>query len=327
MKNTIGRTLRRSARGATAAAVLLASTSIACRTPDVSRRADPVTLPPAAKPMESSHALLVVDVPPRVLATEALGRVVVTPSGGAYLVLRAGPEQLDDDSAWSVVYHAGDDAEAPARPGADASLVSVANELLEAFAPFADVAQVGRLSVTALFGKPGGIGVIEQRWFARDAGRWRADGDARRLAVEPVPPIDAALVRDPEAEARARGVVAEFISDADRADYDAAWSRTSALVKAIMSRTEFERRLSAMQHVGTAGNATPYLAFPASGERLLPGSLVEAWLARQLADGSGVQAVVLRLDDDMEWRVASVVELTAASASSVKSGPPRDAEF
>jgi hypothetical protein len=321
MENTIGRILRRSARGASAAAVLLGCASIACRTPDVSRRAAPVTVPPGAKPMEIS-APLVVDVSPRVV-NEAPARVVVTPSGGAYLVLRAGPEQLDDGSAWGVVYHAGDDAEAPARPGAEAGLVSVANELLEAFAPLADVAQVGRLSVTALFGKTGGIGVMERRWFARDAGRWRADGGARRFAVAPVPPIDAALVRHPEEEARARGAAVEFISDADRGDYDAAWSRTSALAKAIMSRTEFERRLSAFHHVGTAGGAEPYLAFPASGEWFLPGALVEAWLARKLVDGPGVQAVVLRLDDDMEWRVATVLEAKSDSASSVDPGPPR----
>jgi hypothetical protein len=43
---------------------------------------------------------------------------------------------------------------------------------------------------------------------------------------------------------------------------------------------------------------------------------VEVWLAREAAERVGVQVLELRLDDDMEWRIAVVVNLTAAAASS-----------
>jgi hypothetical protein len=133
------------------------------------------------------------------------------------------------------------------------------------------------------------------------------------------------VVRAPDAEARARRVAAEFISETDRADYDAAWSRTSALAKATMTRTEFERRLSALHHAATAGDPRPYLAFPATGERFVPGSFVEGWLARNLDDGLAVQALTLRLDDDLEWRVAAILELTPAPGSPANPAAPPDA--
>jgi hypothetical protein len=47
-----------------------------------------------------------------------------------------------------------------------------------------------------------------------------------------VPAVHAEVVRDPDEEAGARETAAEFITDADRADYDAAWAKTSARVKA-----------------------------------------------------------------------------------------------
>jgi hypothetical protein len=122
------------------------------------------------------------------------------------------------------------------------------------------------------------------------------------------------VVRDRDEEASARDAAAEFLSGGDRADWDAAWSRTSARVKAVMSRVDFERRLSAMPHVDSAGGDRLYLSFAAPGERFLPGALIDAWLARETADGPAVEALTLRLDDDLEWRVAGVLELTAGSA-------------
>jgi hypothetical protein len=191
--------------------------------------------------------------------------VLVMPSGATYLLLRAGPAQLGDAVAWDVLYQAGQEPEDLVRPDAEAGRASAAHELFEVFRPFAEVAHLEHLSVTAMFGEPGGSGAIEQRWFARDAGPWRAEGVPRRLAVAQVPAFDLGGAREPEEEDRARDAAAQFISDADRADYDAAWSRTSALAKAELSRTEFDRRLAARSHADTAGDPKLYLLFAAPG--------------------------------------------------------------
>jgi hypothetical protein len=245
------------------------------------------------------------------------------PSGDAYLVLGAGPEQRMGGDAWNVLYVAGDDPAELERPETRARLASVAAEFVGAFQPMAELAKVQRLSVAALFGTPGGSGVIEQRWFARGAGPWRADGAPRQHAVEQVPTIDGKLVRERQEEAAARDAAVEFISDARRADYDAAWARTSAFTKTTMSRAEFDRHLASMRPVEVPRDAKLYLSFPAT-ERFLPGSFVEAWLARETADGSGVQALTLRLDDDMEWRVAGLLDVSVAPPTPVLASPRKD---
>jgi hypothetical protein len=139
-----------------------------------------------------------------------------------------------------------------------------------------------------------------------------------------VPAIDMDVVRDRDAEARVLHLAAEFVSDTDRADYDAAWSRTSALAKATMTRAEFEHRVSALRRAAGAGDPNLYLALPASGEPLVPGSVLEAWFARKLDDGLALEALMLRLDDDLEWRVASVVELTPTSVAGPTPAAPAD---
>jgi hypothetical protein len=272
-----------------------------------------VSVPDAAATKERGPASAALDAPPRVL---------VMPSGDAYLVLRSRPVQLGDGAAWDVLYLAGGDPADLARPEAQARLASTAGDLLEAFHPLAEVLRLGRLSVTAMVGEPGGRGVTDQRWFARDAGRWRADGAARSQAVAQVPAIDPPVVRDQGEEASARDAATAFISDTERSDYDAAWARTSALVKAVMSRTEFERRLAALSRADGAGGARLYLSFPAPTERFLPGAFMEAWLVRENADGFGVQTLALRLDDDGEWRIAGVVEVTAAPEPTANPTPP-----
>jgi hypothetical protein len=237
------------------------------------------------------------------------------PSGDAHLVLGTGPEQLDGGVMWHVLYLAGPDPAELQRPEADARLASVARDLADAFRPLSEVAQARRLSVTAVLGKPGGSGAIEQRTFVRDAETWRTDGEVRRRAIAHVPGPHAEIVRDPEEEARARDAAAEFLSDASRADYDAAWAKASAVVKVLMSRTEFERHLAALAWVDAPCDEKLYIAFPASAEPFLPGAFVEAWVACDGAD-RGVRALSLRLDDDMEWRVAGAAQLTSAPARS-----------
>ena len=71
------------------------------------------------------------------------------------------------------------------------------------------------------------------------------------------------------------------------------------------------------------GDAKLYLSFPAT-ERFLPVSSIEAWLARDTAEGSGVQALTMRLDDDMEWRVAGVVDVSVAPPAPVVASPRED---
>lgn len=301
----------RSARRVAVAAAILSCAAIACRTPAAGRAAAPESAPPAAE-KESRPASIRLDGAPAVL---------VMPSGDGYLVLRAGPGQ-PADGAWHVVYLAGDDAAALARPGAGARLASIARDFLEAFRPLAEVAQAKRLSVTAVFGKPGGEGAIEQSWFARDGRRWRADGAASR-GVALVPRIEGPVVRDPDEEASARDAAAEFIWDADRADYDAAWARTSALVKAVMSRAEFERRLAALPRADGGGDGKLYLSFSAPVDGFLPGAFMEAWLARESVDGVAIEALALRLDDDMEWRIAGVLQVSPARAPALVFGARR----
>jgi hypothetical protein len=235
------------------------------------------------------------------------------PSGDALLLLGGGLEQLDGGLVWHVSYVAGSDPAELRRPEADERLASVARDLADAFSPLAQVAQARRLVVTAVAGIPGRGGAIEQRAFVRDGETWRAEGDVRRQTIANVPGPDAELVRHPEEEAGARDAASEFLSDASRADYDAAWAKASAVVKVATSRTEFERHLAALGWVGARCDANPYIMFAASVERFLPGTFVEAWAA---CDDRSVRALALRLDDDMEWRVVDAAQLTSAPARS-----------
>jgi hypothetical protein len=137
-----------------------------------------------------------------------------------------------------------------------------------------------------------------------------------------VPAFHDEIVRDREEERSARDAAAGFISDADNADYDAAWARTSALAKAMMSRVDLERVLAPMAHVGSAGDPTLYLSYSAPPGRILPGAFMEAWLVRDTVGGPIVDSLVLRFDDDLEWRVAGMLELTTAPAPSVLPAMP-----
>ncbi len=316
--------MMRCARAA-ATAALLSCGAVACAGTRASSDAAPAAAPPAVstdapRPVSAARTGESWPAPIPALARPV---VLVMPSGEAYLVLGAGPEQRMGSDAWNVVYVAGHDPAELAQPEIRARLASIAADLVGAFQPVAELAKVQRLSVAALFGTPGGSGVIEQRWFARGAGPWRADGAPRQYAVEQVPAVDGKIVRERQEEAAARDAAVEFMSDAGRADYDAAWARTSAFTKTTMSRAEFDRHLASMRPVDAPGDAKLYLAFPAT-ERFLPGSFMEAWLARETAEGSGVQALSLRLDDDMEWRVAGLVDVSVPPQTPVLASPRAD---
>jgi hypothetical protein len=318
---------------AVATLALLSSGALACGAPRASGKAGPAAAPPGVvaganrtasvaagghgagpDPGESRAAPSSVQTRPVVL---------VMPSGEAYLVLGLGPDPRSGADVWSVVYVAGDDPGALELPETRARLASMALDVVGALHPLAELANAERLSVAALFGKPRASGAVELRWYARDGGRWSADGSPRRYAVEQVPAFDGQVVRDRDEEAAARGAAADFMSDARRADYDAAWERTSAFAKATMSRAEFDRHVAAMRSVDATGDAALYLSFPAT-DRFLPGAFVEAWLAPDAADGSGVQALTLRLDDDMEWRVAGVVDVSSAPSPPALGSPRED---
>jgi hypothetical protein len=248
------------------------------------------------------------------VALEVAPRVLVTPSGSGYVVLRAGPEQRDGAVSWDILYLAGYDRAELDRPNAPERLAAAAREFVAAFGPLAELAGVDRLSVTAVFGTPGASASVQRLRFTRDASGWRL-GDHEERGVSEMPRMSLQVVRDQEEEASARRVAAEFITDAERADYDAAWEKTSARVKAIMSRTEFARHLSQLATSRDVSEGEVFVSFGAPLQRFLPGSNIEAWIARKTAAGPAVQALELRLDDDMEWRVSAVIELIPGRAS------------
>src|SRR5690242_5150757 len=249
----------------------------------------------------------------------AAARLIVTPSGHAYVVLNIEPQQRDGAIAGDILYLAGEDPVELARAGAQERLASAAREVVAAITPLLEVSPLQRVSIAAVFGKPGRSGIAERHWFTRQEGGWRAEARASERAAAQVPEVPASALRDAESEARAHAVAAGFISDADRSDYDAAWAKTSAVVKAAMSRADFDRSLAELARPRRDDGA-PYLCFPVAAGRFLPGTNVEAWLARETATGPIVEVLALRLDDDLQWRVAAVVEMTRTTAPGPTAG-------
>jgi hypothetical protein len=325
MANPINSIPRRSARAS--ALALLSCTALACHTAGATSSTTAAAAVAASETGTASLPVKTSERPPARVSTESsesrpapaladeVPCVLVTPSGNAYLVLRAGPARHDPALTWDVLYLAGHDAGELARPDAQDRLAVVARELVAAFAPMAEIGHIERLSITAMFGKPDAAGRVERLWFTRDAAGWHAAVAAGERGVTHVPPVQIALSRDPGEEASARDVAAEFISDVDRDDYDAAWARTSALAKAIVSRADFERTLEQLPDPDRDRDGDLYLTFVAA-QRFLPGANMIAWVARETAVGRIVEMLSLRLDDDMTWRVADVAGLAAAPAPS-----------
>ncbi len=320
-----------SLRARVGALTVVACAALACGTASVAGRPGITTAPAArtapraAPPRESGPAPTVfgptTDGADPV--SETVASVVVMPSGSAYLVLRAGPERRGGVLTWEVVYLAGDGARTLTQPEVQGWLGRAAGELVEAFAPMAEVGGLEHLSVTAVFGAPGGVGAVERRGFTRDGTGWHVASAPPERGDGRVPPVRLDIVRDPEAEVSARAAAASFIRDADRADYDAAWARTSALVKAKTSRAEFERCLETRPAAdpGRVGDLT--VSFYSPLEPFLPGSTMLAWVGRSTSTGPTLELLSLRLDDDMEWRVAGEAAWSAQPppSAATREGP------
>lgn len=316
---------------APARAALLAFALAACSAPAAAHRRPPALPTSTAAPVTPSP---VAAGEPPVATSSTLTEspdpwddlrplLLVLPSGDAHLILGSGPSRRDGHVIWDVVYLAEGAAAAEDDPGHGDRRAAVARELLEAFRLLAEVAQAEQLSVTAVLGRPGAHGAAERYGFDRRSGEWRADEAPSWLAVPRVPAVVPGVVREPEAEGRARDAAVAFLLDADRGDYDAAWERTSPLAKAMVSRVEFERRLASSSAAPPVETA-PYLAFPAPATPFLPGAFIEAWITRESPGGASVETLTMRLDDDMEWRVAGVASLTLtrspAAASQASAG-------
>jgi hypothetical protein len=305
MANTMGRFHLRGVRAVLAP--LLSCAAVACRAPSAASRAAPEASPSCVDTTANRPASNADPAP----------FVLLVPSGSAYLVLRSEPERLEDGLAWEVMVLAGEDPAEVGQPDVEAKLTSIARDALDAFSPFAEAAKVDSLAVTMLFGKPGGRAATDRRLFRRGAPGWHDDGAGVHRDVMQLPGIQAEVTRDPEEETSARDAAANFIADADRADYDSAWTKASARVKASMSRTDFERSLGAFPHADPVHDGKLYVSFPVPTERFLPGANMMAWISRATAKGPAVETLELRLDDDMEWRVAAVVELSTVAGASV----------
>jgi hypothetical protein len=302
------------------AAALLSCVIAACRTSTATGAAAPRTPAPAPVAVDAaeSRAVVALDTPPR---------VVVMPSGNAYLVLGAGPEQRAGALTCDVLYLAGDSAGELALPDAQGRLALVASEFVAAFAPIIEVSHVDHMSVTAVFGRPGARATVQRLWFVRDVAGWRSEPAASEHGVAQFPRVVVSLVRDPLEEASARAAAAEFIADADRGDYDAAWARTSALVKATMSRVDFDRTLSQRATPNGDDGTDLYVSFAAPPDRFLPGAIMELWAAHQTAKGPVVETLAVRLDDDMEWRVVGIVQVARTPAPQAEPGALQAAAF
>ncbi|HEX7625220.1 MAG TPA: hypothetical protein VF400_16705, partial [Anaeromyxobacteraceae bacterium] len=227
-------------------------------------------------------------------------------AGGAYLLLGAGPLQAFGRGAWSITYAAAPDRAAALGTDARHSLGSTADILFGTYRLLAEAEGLDLVSVTALFGAPGGSGLAEQIWFRREEGGWHATAPLER-PIAMVPPLSVNVRREPGEEASAREIAGQFLVDADRGDLDGAWQLSSAVVKATVSRAAFDRQLRALPDVSPGPERRELCwSFAATGAGFIPGAELEVWFARATAAGDALEAVQLRLDDDMTWRVASL---------------------
>ncbi len=249
------------------------------------------------------------------LPVEASPRLLVTPAGGAFLLLGAGPLQAFGRGAWSVTYAAAPDRSAAVGTEGRQRLAAAADILFGTYRFLAETEGLDLVSVTALFGAPGGSGVAEQIWYRRDERGWQATAPQER-PIPVVPSLPVNVGREPSEEGGARESAREFLLDVDRADYDAAWQLSSAIVKATVSRAVFERQLQALPTtVPEPTRQELCWSFPVTGGGFIPGAELEVWFTRATAAGGALEAVRLRLDDDMRWRVASLRALQRDPAS------------
>lgn len=247
------------------------------------------------------------------------------PSGNAYLVVRVGPEERDQAITYGVLILASYDPAVAERPDAPDRLVVAARELLRAYGPIADGGGLSRVAVSAMFGAPGERGSVLRMTFTRAADGWNVPADGERGEIV-IPQVRTDLERYPEEETSARSAALAFVSDADHGAYDAAWARTSAFAKALLSRADFERNLAQLPAREGSDVHALNLSFPLPTGPFLPGATMVAWADRATAVGPTVEMLVLRLDDDVEWRVSDVIEWGPALEPVVlmrRAQPPR----
>jgi hypothetical protein len=251
-------------------------------------------------------------------------RIVVTPRVGPFLVLGAGPVQLGSRTSWSITYQAAPDrasADAPdsrERLGVTAEILRLTYELV------AEAAGADILAVTAVFGAPGESGTTEQITYIRGGETWQRTPGTSRGELRLVPSFPPVIDRVLDVEKKAMRIALEFLGAVDRAQYDAAWDLSSAVVKATLSRARFQDQLRALVSRPGTERHELYQTLPVLADGLIPGSELEVWFVRHHGARSSVESVLLRLDDDMELRVAAVKELVPtepARYGSVTRGP------
>jgi hypothetical protein len=124
-----------------------------------------------------------------------------------------------------------------------------------------------------------------------------------RNEIAAVPALPARFERDRAAEGSAIEVALRFLDDIDRRDFDDAWDLSSAVLKATMSRPSFEARLRALPSAGRAERQEAFHTFAPGA--FIPGSELDILFARPEA----LEAILLRMDDVMEWRVAALATM------------------
>lgn len=206
-------------------------------------------------------------------------------------------------------YLAGTDRVSATAPGTTDRVLAQADELSNAFQYLTEVAGVREMSVTAIFGAAGEPGLAEEITFTRGPDGWSGPSRPVLDEIATTPALPARIDRDAAGERSAIDVALRFLDDVDREDLDGAWDLSSAVLKATMSRAAFEAQLRALPPLAHAPRQEEFHTF-APGP-FVPGAELDVLFARP----GGLEAVVLRMDDVMEWRVFAVVTIARRDPS------------
>ncbi len=235
-------------------------------------------------------------------------RVIVSAASSTFVVLGlAAPDR--SGVTLKFAYLAGTDRASATAPGTTDRVLAQADELSNAFQCLTEVAGVREMSVTAIFGAAGEPGLAEEVTFTRGPNGWSGPSRPVLDEIASTPALPARIDRDATGERSAIDVALRFLDDVDREDLDGAWELSSALLKTTMSRAEFEAQLRALPPLGPARRQEAFHTF-APGPFVL-GAELDVLFARP----GGLEAVVLRLDDAMEWRVFALVTIARRDPS------------
>jgi hypothetical protein len=281
------------ARSVALACTVLAAGAAGCRTAAPQRVVCDVVQPSPQVAQQSPAVTTFV--------TERRPRLVVTPGAGTYVVLASAPVRIGSRLAWSIAYLAAADPGAATAPGADERLRFAADALFRTQQVVAEAAGAELFSVTALFGAPGEPGVSRELTYAREADGWRRSEALVPGEIPSTPPLPPRFDRSESDEGSAVDVALRFLGHVDHQEYDAAWDLSSAVVKATMSRVSFERGLRTSR-APEDGAARQEVVHSFGLGAFVPGAELEIFFARPRA----IEAIQLRMDDDMEWRVAGL---------------------